>query len=263
MRCMPTPEPHSGNLKGLRVLVTRPAEQATPLCRAIEEVGGIAIHYPTIEIEPIAVAGTFDPATADIGIFISRNAVRYALKEFPQLANSAIETITVGQGSADEYHKITGRQIDFIPHQHFNSEGVLALPELSHVAGKSIVLFKGEGGRDKLESELKRRKAKVIPLELYRRIVPANPPTVEWQNIDIIITTSNMALENLHKMISEKEHPALLNKPLVVISRRGEQLAHELGFVAPPLVADSADTATLIELLNRWLRRQPKNKNVS
>ncbi len=72
-----------------------------------------------------------------------------------------------------------------------------------------------------------------------------------------------MALENLYKMISAQEHQALLNKPLVVISQRGERLARELGFVEPPLVADSADTATLIETLNRWRRRQQINKNIS
>lgn len=252
MRSMPTAKP----LNGLRVLVTRPAEQATPLCRAIEAAGGVAIHYPTIEIEPIAVTGTFDPATADIGIFISRNAVRYALKEFPQLADSALQTITVGQGSADEYHKITGRQIDFIPHQHFDSEGVLALPELTHVTGKSIVLFKGEGGRDKLESELVKRGARVTPLDLYRRIIPASSPSVEWQKIDIVITTSNMALENLWQMTPKNERKALLTKPLIVISKRGEGLAEELGFNYHAILADSAATPSLISTLNEWQLNQ-------
>ncbi len=256
---MPTPESHSGNLNGLRVLVTRPAEQAAPLCGAIEKSGGIAIHYPTIEIEPIAVTGSFDPITADIGIFISRNAVRYALQNFPQLAGSALQTITVGQGSADEYHQITGRPIDFIPHQHFNSEGVLALPELAHVAGKSIILFKGEGGRDMLAAELIRRGARVIPLELYRRITPAHSPSIDWPKIEIIITTSNMALENLWEMSQAKERSQLLKKPLIVISQRGVKLAEALGFNYDVILADSATTAALMLALNGWQLKQSNN----
>lgn len=252
MRSMPTPSSHE--LGAPQILVTRPAEQASPLCQAIHAAGGIAIHYPTIEIVPIPYSGELDPTTADIGIFISRNAVRYALENFPQLASSSLETITVGQGSADEYHKITGSKIDFTPHQHFNSEGVLALPELANVEGKTIILFKGEGGRDKIESELSSRGANVIPMELYRRIAPANPPTVEWQKIDIIITTSNMALENLWAMTPKQEQQALLSKPLLVISSRGEKLAQELGFSALILVADSADTTALIEAVNGWRR---------
>jgi len=251
---------HPLALQNLSVLVTRPAEQAAPLCRAIEAAGGVAVHYPTIEISPIPIeTKDLDPAAADIGIFISRNAVRYALSNYPHLADSALETITVGKGSADEYRKITGREIDFTPHQHFNSDGVLALPELADVEGKAIILFKGIGGRDKLESELKGRGAKVIPLELYRRKIPANPSPVEWPKVDIIITTSNMALENLWKMSSKQERRELLSKPLIVISKRGEKLAEALGFNDHPILADSADTSALMRVLNEWQHNSRTN----
>lgn len=63
-----------------------------------------------------------------------------------------------------------------------------------------------------------------------------------------------MALENLWTMTPKQEQPALLSKPLVVISSRGERLAQELGFSTPPLVADSADTTALIEAVNGWRR---------
>ena len=126
-----------GDLHGLTILVTRPAEQAAPLCKAIFDAGGVAVHYPTIAIVPTPIiTNEPDPTAADIGIFISRNAVRYALKNYPQLAGSALKTITVGKGSAEEYRKITGHKIDYTPHQHFNSEGVLALPELAEIEGK-------------------------------------------------------------------------------------------------------------------------------
>jgi len=253
---MPTPNPDLG---GLRVLVTRPAEQAAPLCQAIEAAGGVAIHYPTIEITSLPITGKIDPTTADLGIFISRNAVRYALKNFPHLVDSPLKTITVGRGSAEEYQKITGKAIDYTPHQHFNSEGVLALPELADIADKEIVLFKGEGGRDTLESELNKRGATVVPLELYRRTIPNSPSPIQRQAIDIIITTSNMALENLWEMTPESEQPILLNKPLIVVSERGEKLAEALGFHYHPLNARSAGTETLLESLREWQQANDHN----
>jgi uroporphyrinogen-III synthase len=259
---MPTPSSganaaHSTDLAGIHILVTRPAEQAGPLCQAIEAAGGVAVHYPTIEIAAIPVTVDFDPGRADIGIFISRNAVRYALQSFPQLLHSQLKTITVGRGSAEEYQKISGRAIDYTPHQHFNSEGVLELPELAAVAGRQIILFKGEGGRETLEQELSNRGAQVIPLELYRRAIPHNSAPLKWQEIDIILITSNMALEHLWQMTPESERPLLLEKPLIVISDRGEKLAQELGFHYHPLQASSAENSALLDTLFKWQRDSP------
>ena len=40
------------NLNGLRVLNTRPEQQAIPLAEAIKKAGGISINLPIITIEP-------------------------------------------------------------------------------------------------------------------------------------------------------------------------------------------------------------------
>ena len=68
------------NLRGARVLVTRPAHQAEALVQLIESTGGEALRLPTIEI-----AAPADPAALDamldrlhefaFAIFISPNAV--------------------------------------------------------------------------------------------------------------------------------------------------------------------------------------------
>ena len=75
------------NLRGARVLVTRPAHQAEALAQLIESAGGVALRLPTVEI-----AAPADPAALDAvldrlhefayAIFISPNAVIQAQHNF-------------------------------------------------------------------------------------------------------------------------------------------------------------------------------------
>ena len=67
-----------GPLSGLGVLVTRPKDQAEPLCRLIEAAGGRALKLPGLVIAPAtdsAAARRLLAADSDLLIFISRNAV--------------------------------------------------------------------------------------------------------------------------------------------------------------------------------------------
>ncbi len=59
-----------------------------------------------------------------------------------------------------------------IPATTFDSEGLLALPELADVAGKRIVIFRGNGGREFLGDTLRARGASVDHVGCYRREIP-------------------------------------------------------------------------------------------
>ena len=50
------------------------------------------------------------------------------------------------------------------------TEGLLSLRGLRDVGSKRIVIFRGEGGREKLAGELVKRRAQVTYYELYRRV---------------------------------------------------------------------------------------------
>ncbi|HET6718586.1 MAG TPA: uroporphyrinogen-III synthase, partial [Rhodocyclaceae bacterium] len=62
-----------------------------------------------------------------------------------------------------------------VPAAGFDSEALLACPELAGSAlnGKTVILFKGEGGRDLLAATLSARGARVLPAPCYRRLPPA------------------------------------------------------------------------------------------
>ena len=59
-----------------------------------------------------------------------------------------------------------------VPSERFDSEALLALPELETVAGKRIAIFRGEEGRELLGDTLRARGASVEYVACYRRVQP-------------------------------------------------------------------------------------------
>jgi len=134
---VPESSPRTHTLKGVRVLVTRPREQAENLAALIEQEGGEAIRFPTIEIaesrDPPALIAIVDRLDEfALAIFISPNAVNRALKltltRRTQLPRS-LRIACVGRGSARELKNFGVEKI-IVPPGRFDSEALLELPEL-------------------------------------------------------------------------------------------------------------------------------------
>src|SRR5271170_1539877 len=69
-------------LHGVGVLVTRPEQQAMPLCRLLEIQGASTFRLPGVEIKPRERGGTLTARLGaledfDLIIFVSANAVRF------------------------------------------------------------------------------------------------------------------------------------------------------------------------------------------
>ena len=254
-------------LLGLGVLVTRPAGQADGFCRLIEEEGGTTIRFPVLEIAPPA-----DPAplTAlveriddfDLAIFISINAVEWGVaalgaeRRFPDAMKLAVIGPTTAR--ALEHHRLSA---DLMPAPPYNSESLLALPAMHEVAGKRVIIFRGEGGREHLANTLRQRGAEVEYAEAYRRVRPDHDPAPllrAWREgeIQVVTATSNEALLNLVEMVGEEARRYLLETPLVVVSERNAALARELGFTFEPVVAQEAGDAAMVAAIAEGVRRQ-------
>ena len=88
------------------------------------------------------------------------------------------------------------------PQDRFDSESLLALPEMQAVANKNIMIFRGIGGRDVLADALKARGATVDFAECYQRASPqsdANILSTLWQNgqLHAVVVTSSEAMRHL------------------------------------------------------------------
>lgn len=237
---MTTPPSSRRPLNGRGIVVTRPAEQADTLARLVEREGGRAIVFPVIAIEDVSdrarLEHTIDRLDDfDIAIFISPNAaargmaaVRARRQWPPRLIAAAI-----GAGTAREL-KRHGIERVIVPEQRFDSEGLLDLAPLRAVAGKHIVIFRGEGGRPVLGETLVGRGARVTYAECYRRTKPNTdraPLMDAWSRDEVhaVVATSSEGLRNFHEMLDETGRAHLKRTPLFVPHPRIAASAHALG----------------------------------
>jgi uroporphyrinogen-III synthase len=139
-------------------------------------------------------------------MFVSANAVENALADArPWPAH--VVAFAPGPGTAAALHAAGVTSVR-TPDRGNDSEALLALPELSDVAGKRVVIFRGSGGRDLLGASLRARGAKVDYVECYRRARPASGVAglaEAWSEgrVDAITITSSEGLENLWEMLDE------------------------------------------------------------
>jgi uroporphyrinogen-III synthase len=256
-------------LAGVGVLVTRPAHQAEPLCQLIEAQGGSAFRFPVLEIlDPLdprplqQIAARLDDY--DWAIFISANAVERALdsvlavRDWPQTTRIAV----IGRSSAQALQR-HGLRADLVPDDRFDSEALLALPALQRVEGQRFVIFRGEGGREHLAETLRQRGARVDYIAAYRRARPtadSGPLCAQWRTgaIDIVVVNSAESLSSLADLMGEAGADLLRRTPLLIVSERQLPLVQQLGFEQPPVVAENATDAAVLQALLSW-RSAPRH----
>ncbi len=249
---------------GAHILVTRPEHQAENLCWLIERHGGIAIRFPTIKIVGIDVvsdnlsAGSQHPThpltrLSDYHwlIFTSVNAVNFALQAIGgKIAQfTAARRAAIGQATAKQLESC-GLTADLTPVSGFDSEALLAMPELQNVRGKQILIVRGQDGREELAATLKQRGAQVEYWEVYRRIMPDIDCSdmkrlLDDNKINAILITSTESLQNLVVMLGEADKCRLVKLPLIVVSDRILRFAEGLGFKRISTADGPSDEAML------------------
>ena len=255
------------SLHGARVLITRPALQTETLAREIEAAGGEAVRLPTIEIaapaSTIALHAALDrlPEFA-FAIFISPNAVRQFLPLVRARGGvpSGLRLAAIGQGTLRTLNE-EGFDKVLAPLERFDSEALLDLLPPAVVAGKNILIVRGEGGHKLLGEELVSRGARVAYAECYRRVLPRHPDATNLARllrgeIDILILTSIEGARNLSTLVGESGRARLLATPAVVVSARLATTCRELGFHAELCVAAQASDAAIVAALLAWRTRQ-------
>lgn len=233
-------------LAGRRVVVTRPAGQTAHLAALIRAAGGEPVLFPALEILD---AGDLQPVLAliermdafDLAIFVSANAVdkALALVQARRAWPAGLRVATVGRGSerALERH---GFAAVIAPRERFDSEALLDLPEMKDVAGKRVVIFRGDGGRELLGDTLTARDATVEYAECYRRGRPqadTAPLLALWerQQLDAFTVTSSEGLANLYDMLGDAGRQWFRQTPLFAPHKRIAAAARSLGAQAAVL----------------------------
>ena len=169
----------SNDLKGVKVLVTRPAHQNHKLCDLVFAHGGEPVVCPLIKIEPtyahealLTVLTRIDDI--DIAIFVSTNAVTHglgALTSQGQTLSESTQVFAVGATTALMLQAADIR-VDGVPLGLSGANGLRALPTFRNVSNRRVVVFRGNGGESSLLEWLKNEGARVCVADTYRREMP-------------------------------------------------------------------------------------------
>lgn len=208
------------SLAGRGVVITRPRELADSLAGAVARRGGRPILFPAIAIEELPVPGALRHlAEFQLAVFVSPSAVRVALRALAQWPSS-VRAAAIGTGTRRELerHGVTGV---IAPQSGADSEALLATPELADVAGKRVLIVRGEGGRPLLGNALAGRGAGVEYAECYRRTRPAAdaaPLIADWRRGEVHAVTVSSAegLDNFIATTGAEGRALLARTPLFV-----------------------------------------------
>jgi uroporphyrinogen-III synthase len=137
---------------------------------------------------------------------------------------------------------------------------LLALPSLQQVRGKRILVVRGQGGREKLATELSNRGAHVDYAEVYARRCPAGSLREKipaGRQVDIVVATSNEIIDNLLTLAGAQDRGWLCGLPLIVFSARNDQHARACGFSRTPYIASSMSDEGVMNALRAWAAERP------
>ncbi len=239
-------------LVGLKVVVTRPLAQAAGLAQRIAEQGGEPIAFPLLEIGPASDMRSLqqlakDPSAYHLLIFISPNAVKYGMAALGTLTDEP-RVAAVGQSSAQALRD-SGITHVIAPTDRYDSEALLALPELQDVSGRRVAILRGDNGRELLGDTLKARGALVDYVTCYeRRKPPLDGAALLAAAPDAITVTSSEALAHLWQMVDEPARGRLATIPLFVQHVRIAELARQQGW-RHVTVTPSGDDGMLAALI--------------
>jgi len=249
-------------LHGVGVLVTRPEQQAMPLCRLLETEGANTLRLPVIDIKSTgdsrglaARLGALEDF--DVIIFTSANAVRFGAALLGQKRELTLAAI--GPATARALNQ-AGYRVAVQPAGDFDSENLLNHSRLEHMAGRRVLIVKGVAGRGLLEQELARRGAEVVTADVYQR-APANLgfaalaallQSFQAGTVHVITATSLEIAERLLEVATPALRAEFERAHWLLPGERVAAGLRARGLAAPLLCADSAEDHDLVDALKRW-----------
>jgi uroporphyrinogen-III synthase len=239
------------------VVITRPRQQAEPLARAVAALGRTPVLLPLLEISPLPEQGQgelrrvlADLASYALVAFVSPNAIDAAFAHIGRWPDG-VDIAVVGEGSRAalaKYGVLDGSVRIHCPHDpaHSDSEHLLQALDLAQLAGRRVLVVRGEGGRELMPDALRGAGALVDTVAAYRRAVPVLNPALAEQLAGLLdrpndwIITSSEALRGLAGLVEQMSHGAadaagdpgrrLRQQRLIVPHARIHETACALGF---------------------------------
>ncbi len=204
------------DVRGLRVVLTRAAEDSTELAERLSHLGATVVAYPCIRAlpdgDPDEIEAAFSALeTKKVGwvAFASRNGVRYFARRAGEWLGSFLSqprVAVVGPGTADELRAVHGEP-DLIARES-TAEGLAqAILSAGTPASGEVLLPSAAKGRRVLGERLKEGGFQVRKVTVYRTVVagveaphlfPESPPT----DMDVVVFTSPSTVSGFLNRVS-------------------------------------------------------------
>lgn len=216
-----------GQVDGTGIVITRPRAAAEALAAELARAGARPFVFPALAIEELPRSERLEASLAAIpkaawAIFVSANAVEQGLAAVRRAGAwpSQVRVAAVGEATAQALRDAGFPQV-LAPRERHDSEALLELAPLQSVSGRRIVIFRGEGGRERLKEGLEARGAQVEYVECYRRVRPHVDPSsllAAWSRgeVQAVSALSGETLDNFLTMIGAEGERAAARTALLV-----------------------------------------------
>ncbi|WP_257785868.1 uroporphyrinogen-III synthase [Jeongeupia sp. USM3] len=230
----------------------------------IEAQGGTAIRQPLLEIVPPADPAPFEAALAaletfDLVVFVSPTALDLAFAQLGRGWPAGIPVAVVGPGSAARARELGATTVISPPAQH-DSEGLLQEAGMQRLAGRRVLLVRGDGGREILPDALVQRGAALTVVAAYRRTAPdlddAGLARLLDAGVDAVLVSSSEAAAKLYALAGGAARERLQSLLYFAPHPRIVAALHEHGATRVVHCA-GGDAATLASLCHHFADLQP------
>ena len=246
-------------LNDLTVIITRPLQQNSLLKLELEALGINTISFPCIEISGLSQQQVqfelkLPLADYDLICFTSPNSVacsKNILSDLKQLT-LPVQLAAVGRSTAEALHAY-GFENVIVPKIKSDSEALLDALAKHSLQEKNILIVKGVGGRQLLRNALQKKHCTVHTLDVYKRLLPHNPPPLP-DHVDLIMFTSSESVENFIALTTHHHQFDLLACQTIVGHPRISAKATALGFKKLPIIATSPTDQDMLIALQQWVR---------
>ena len=255
-------------LLGLRVLNTRPLDQAGDLTRRLMALGAESVELPTTQIVPLANADPLDTAISRLAphssgpawdwiIFTSANSVSFFIDRLLALGHdvrllAGVKLFVVGRATADALLSY-GLTADFMP-TRYTGRDILA--EIGDVAGRRMLLPWSNVPPPDLPDLLRSRGALVELVTAYA-ILPVEPDPVAMSalldgGVDVAAFVSPSGVTGLTGMFNGRQ-PVDMPVPLIAacIGPATADAARSAGLQVE-VVAGESTVEGLLDALVTW-----------
>jgi uroporphyrinogen III methyltransferase / synthase len=210
-------------LFGKKILVTRTREQAGDLSRRLQELGAMAIEFPTLEIIPPASWDEVDhclPRLREYNyiIFTSVNGVRSFVERILARGGDIRDLqgpriCAIGPKTAETLEEMKVK-VDFVPPE-YRAEAIFQELTKENLKGKRILIPRAKAAREILPEELRKAGARVEVVAVYQTVAPGEGgqrvlDLLQAREIAAITFTSSSTVVNFFERIGRERARGLL-----------------------------------------------------